>query len=53
MLKTNGLIGQTSVFYDHDCMAAFECLGIHYKNNARFTFTSFISYDSTKPKMIP
>ena len=45
--RRNGLIGQTSVLYDDDCMAVCGCFGIHDKKSAGFT--SEVSRNSNKP----
>ena len=41
-VKRANLIGQTSVLYDNDCIAACGCWGIHGRKNARFTVRSFM-----------
>ena len=40
--RRSRLIGQTSVLYDDDCMAACGCLGIYDMKSAGFTFRSFM-----------
>ena len=40
--RQNGLIGQTSMLYDDDCMAVCGCSGIHDTKSVGFTFRSFM-----------